>query len=161
MQREAEVRDGKAVGSGLSTKFTPMSDKPPVGIRPQWLVLEERQAEICDAMKRYDERALLPPDEWLLELKEIENQLAELLPERAPQPRRFFSIRRTILRDGDHIIDAVDYEGNAWWMRLDTQPHHPAFPPQDPAWQQLSPLPARKVGHEWADAELRRRGVVG
>ena len=29
--------------------------------------------------------ALLPPDEWLLELKEIEDQLAELLPERAPQ----------------------------------------------------------------------------
>ena len=26
MQREAEVRAGKAVGSGLSTTFTPMSD---------------------------------------------------------------------------------------------------------------------------------------
>lgn len=66
----------------------------------------------------------------------------------APQPRRFFSIRRTILRDGDHIIDAVDYEGNAWWMRLDAQPHHPAFPPRDPEWQQLSPLPARELPTE-------------
>jgi len=54
-------------------------------------------------------------------------------------------ISRTLLRNGDHILDAIDDEGVAWWMRLDTQPHHPSFTPKDPEWQQLSPLPAREV----------------
>ena len=66
----------------------------------------------------------------------------------ATQPRRFVSISRTILKDGDHILDAIDDEGIVWWRRLDTQPHHPAFPPKAPAWQQLSPLPAREVSTE-------------
>ena len=62
-----------------------------------------------------------------------------------PQPGRFVLISRTLLRNGDHILDAIDDEGVAWWMRLDTQPHHPSFTPKDPEWQQLSPLPAREV----------------
>lgn len=85
MQREAEVRAGKAVGSGLSTTFTPMSDKPPVGLRPRWLVLSDRADEIQAAIKRYDEQALICPDQWLIELRDIEHQLAILAPRPEPE----------------------------------------------------------------------------
>ena len=156
MQREAEVRAGKAVGSGLSTTFTPMSNKPPVGLRPRWLVLSDRADEIRAAIKRYDEQALICPVDWVLELQEIERQLAILVPGPEPEPvdepaaramqsRRFVSISRTILNDGDHILDAIDDQGTAWWRRLDTSPHHPVFPTPEPEWQQLSPLPSHEV----------------
>ena len=156
MQREAEVSAGKAVGSGLSTTFTPMSDW--IIDRPPTEADADRDGDV--AVKKRpgsDDYAYLhwnfvkPGVPW----RRTNLWYAEQTPEPAvpaTPPRRFVSIRRTILRDGDHILDAVDDKGIAWWMRLDTQPHHPAFPPQDPAWQQLSPLPAR---------ELRRRGVVG
>ena len=68
--------------------------------------------------------------------------LIELISE-APTPRKFAAPpRRTILDNGDHIIDVIDDDGTAWWMRIDNSPHHPAFPPPEPVWQQLTPLPA-------------------
>lgn len=60
--------------------MTGLSDKPPVGLRPRWLVLSDRADEIQAAIKRYDEQALICPDEWLIELEDIERQLAILLP---------------------------------------------------------------------------------
>jgi hypothetical protein len=139
MQREAEVRAGKAVGSELSTTFTTMSDEPPLGPRPRWLVLEERHLEIREALNSYDQRALLAPDEWLLELKEIEDQLAELRqPVRVnpTQPRRFVSISRTVHSAG-HTLDAIADDGTAWWKVLGSD--------DQTDWHQLSSLPAREL----------------
>ena len=153
MQREAEVRAGKAVGSGLSTTFTPMSDwiidRPPTEADADCdgdVAVKKRPGS--DAYAYFHWSFVKPGMVWR---RMSHWSAAEQTPETAvpaTQPRRFFSIRRTILRDGDHILDAVDDKGIAWWMRLDTRPHHPAFPPEDPAWQQLSPLPAREVPTE-------------
>ena len=160
MQREAEVRAGKAVGSGLSTTFTPMSD---------WITesnwITDRPPTEADGDKDGDVWVRICPDRltgmhmhwshvgiWTpwrhSHYWSPPAPKPELEPEpaaRATETRRFVSISRTILKNGDHILDAIDDEGVAWWMRLDTQPHHPAFPPEDPAWQQLLPLPAREV----------------
>ena len=89
MQREAGVWAGKPVGSELSTTFTPMSDKPPWGLRPRRLVLSDRADEIKAAIQRYQTLGLLCPDDWLIELRDIERQQAILdqpQPEPAPEP---------------------------------------------------------------------------
>jgi len=147
MQREAEVRAGKAVGSGLSTTFTRMSNKPPVGLRPRWLVLSDRADVIRAAIKRYDEQALICPVDWVLELQEIERQLTILVPGPEPEPvdepaaramqsRRFVSISRTV-HDHGHTLDAIADDGTAWWKVADHT-----------EWRQLSPLPARELPTE-------------
>lgn len=159
MQREAEVRAGKAVGSGLSTTFTPMSDwitdRPPteadgdmdgdvwVRTRPDIGFYVHRNWSIVGIGTPWQRSHF-----WRPPAPQIEPEPEPKPAAPATEPRRFVSIRRTILRDGDHILDAVDDKGIAWWMRLDTQPHHPAFPPEDPAWRQLSPLPARELPTE-------------
>jgi len=66
----------------------------------------------------------------------------------ATQPRRFVSISRTILSGGDHILDAIDDEGIAWWSRLDTSPCSPGFEFPATTWQRLSPLPSREFPTE-------------
>lgn len=79
--------------------------------------------------------------------EEIQSPAAEpdSEPKLVTKPRRFVSISRTILKNGDHILDAIDDGGDAWWMRLNTQPHDPAFPPAEPEWQLLTPLRYREV----------------
>lgn len=91
MPRYAEVWPGTPVGSELSITFTPMSDKPPLGLRPRWLVLSDRADEIKAAIQRYETLDLLCPDDWLIELRDIERQQAILDPptptaEPTPEP---------------------------------------------------------------------------
>ncbi len=40
---------------------------PPLGIKPRWLVYEHRLSEILYAIKRYNDRNISIPDEWLQE----------------------------------------------------------------------------------------------
>lgn len=97
-------------------------------------------------MQRYSAQALLCPDEWLIELQDIERQQATLDPPRPKSepvvtppaavaiPRRFVSISRTEHQNGSHTVDAIDDEGIAWWMV-----------PGETGWLQLAALPAREV----------------
>lgn len=54
-----------------------------------------------------------------------------------PEPvttRRFASITRTVTANGSHTIDAIDTDGNAWWMVV-------GDPDWDQGWQRMTPLP--------------------
>lgn len=46
------------------------ADKPPVGLRPRWLVEEQRIEEITAAMLRYLKAGVPVPNDWILELAE-------------------------------------------------------------------------------------------
>jgi len=49
--------------------------------------------------------------------------------------RRFVSLARTISHDGSYaVLDAIDNEGNAWWLVIGDEKA-----PDD--WTQLQPLP--------------------
>ena len=43
--------------------------KPPLGIRPKFILKQERKKEILDAMERYAKVNLPVPVEWVQELK--------------------------------------------------------------------------------------------
>lgn len=45
--------------------------KPPIGIRPRWIIDEKRTREIEAGVKRYLEADFPIPDEWLDELYEL------------------------------------------------------------------------------------------
>ncbi len=45
-------------------------NKPPLGIRPQWLLDEQRFEEILSGISRFDNGNAIPI-EWLIELREI------------------------------------------------------------------------------------------
>lgn len=52
--------------------------KPPLGIPPKWLLIEKgeynpgtRAIEILDAIERYEEYGLTPPQNWMDELDEL------------------------------------------------------------------------------------------
>ena len=49
-----------------------------------------------------------------------------------PTERRFAFVSRAIEPGGDHIIDAIDDDGNAWWMVAGSS-----------EWNRLTPLPAK------------------
>lgn len=53
------------------------NQKPPIGIRPRWLVSAERLDEINEAMKRYTLCHKEIPQEWLDERKELLDWLNE------------------------------------------------------------------------------------
>lgn len=128
--------------------------------------ITERQPTRADAdingkiVVRYDGAILKPWDAILPEEHWSHTSLYRHTIDPAPEPpaaepepqpapaspaRRFVSISRTILECGDHILDAIDDEGIAWWKRLDTSPHHPAFPMPQPEWHRMTPLPDREV----------------
>lgn len=52
----------------------PINVETPVGIKPRWLFLEERITEIKQAIQRYSEVGLSPPDEWYTELIQISHE---------------------------------------------------------------------------------------
>lgn len=54
-----------------------MAKKPPIGITPRWLLDEEREKEIFDAIKRYQDADYSVPIEWIVELNEITKRLSE------------------------------------------------------------------------------------
>ena len=147
MQRELGVRAGKAVGSGLSTTFTPMSDwitdHPPtkadgdndgnvwVRIRPdQEIGLHMHWSHVGFGTPWRHSNFWRPP------APQIEPEPEPAAP--ATEPRRFVLISRTLLSPTESIIDAIDDEGVAW-----TRKSLP-FGPQ-PSWQRTDPLPVRQL----------------
>ena len=52
-----------------------MSNKPPIGITPRWLLDEERAIEIEQAIARYNEADYPIPIEWIQELNEVYERL--------------------------------------------------------------------------------------
>lgn len=52
-----------------------MATKPPLGLRPRILVLEERYTEITDAIGRYIADGRFFPLEWAIELGNIASEL--------------------------------------------------------------------------------------
>ena len=53
------------------------ANKPPLGLRPYEVVLEERKVEIDEAISRYEKNGMEVPSEWLEELWTIVGQLEE------------------------------------------------------------------------------------
>lgn len=51
-------------------------NKPPIGITPRWLLDEEREIEIREAITRYTEAGYPVPIEWYQELNEITERLS-------------------------------------------------------------------------------------
>lgn len=45
--------------------------KPPIGVKPQWLVKEERRTELVKAIRRYMKEAHTVPTEWLEEYNQL------------------------------------------------------------------------------------------
>ncbi len=45
--------------------------KPPVGLRPKWIMQEKRLIEIQEAMRRYIEANMIIPAEWTEEYNEL------------------------------------------------------------------------------------------
>ena len=143
MQREAEVRAGKPVGSGLSTTFTPMSDwitdRSPTkadGDMDGDVLVQVRPESVVGTCLHW--AYVSPGTPWRhTTFWKIFNE-APKPDARATEPRRFVSISRTLLSPTESIIDAIDDEGVAW-----TRKSLP-FPPQ-PSWQRIDPLPAREV----------------
>lgn len=56
-----------------SAKKKPDPTKPPLGIKPRWLCLEQREGEIRAAIDRYNIAYLPIPPEWISELNELVN----------------------------------------------------------------------------------------
>lgn len=55
-----------------------MNKKPPLGIRPRFLITEERIDEIVAAMHRYEEENMTIPLNWFSELKELLSALKSM-----------------------------------------------------------------------------------
>lgn len=55
-----------------------MNKKPPIGITPRWLLDEERETEIREAVARYTEAGYPVPVEWYQELNEITERLSKI-----------------------------------------------------------------------------------
>lgn len=51
------------------------ADRPPLGLRPRYVVVPERIQEISDAIQRYAFACLPIPSEWLEELGELSGWL--------------------------------------------------------------------------------------
>jgi hypothetical protein len=138
-----------------------MSDKPPLGLRPRWLVLSDRADEIKAAIQRYETLGLPRPFDWLIELKEIERQqviypptpTAEPTPEptpAAPKPEpekatRGFLFYSSVIINGNNNAGIYDYaiatDYTAWHrlvLRGDSQ--------ADVPWRQIRPLPPTRRG---------------
>jgi len=45
--------------------------KPPIGVKPQWLLAEERLKDLLSATIRYAYANILPPEEWATEIGHI------------------------------------------------------------------------------------------
>ena len=53
--------------------------KPPLGLRPKFVVAAERLKEISEAVKRYVDAGVDVPDEWLEEWEELAERHPELI----------------------------------------------------------------------------------
>lgn len=50
-----------------------ISKKPPIGLKPRFIVVEERLKDIVSAMVRFSEANMLIPPEWIEEYNELVN----------------------------------------------------------------------------------------
>ncbi len=50
-------------------------NKPPLGLRPQYVYIQERINEILSAMERYTKANMCIPLKWIEELTELVNKL--------------------------------------------------------------------------------------
>jgi hypothetical protein len=66
--------------------MTTAMQKPPLGLRPKWVYLEERIEEISAAIKHYQDAGLPVPNEWRRELVEVQQQQDGLRLEVVPAP---------------------------------------------------------------------------
>ena len=140
MQRELGVRAGKAVGLGLSTTFTPMSDW--ITDRLPTEADADRDGEV--AVKQRPASASHPYFHWSsvkpgMAWRRTDYWVAPEPAVPATQPRRFVSISRTVQPAG-HTLDAIADDGTAWWKVLGSD--------DQTDWHQLSPLPAREFPTE-------------
>lgn len=69
----AQVNEVGFIGIGELIKQTrqPETKRPPLGLRPKWIVAEHRKAEIDEAMMRYKNAGKEIPMEWHDEFNEI------------------------------------------------------------------------------------------
>lgn len=51
-------------------------DKPPIGLRPRWIVTDARIFEIIEAMTRYREGGATIPSTWWNELAQLSASMA-------------------------------------------------------------------------------------
>lgn len=51
--------------------FLAACNKPPLGLRPRYIVTSQRVHEILEAMTRYAEHCKPIPEEWLEELRDL------------------------------------------------------------------------------------------
>ena len=59
------------------TDFRAVTPKPPLGLRPRWILDLHRTNEILSAMQRYAEACLPLPQEWMDELNELASRNRE------------------------------------------------------------------------------------
>lgn len=53
-----------------------MDNKPPLGLKPRWIVEEERLTEVKTAIYRYMNKNLPIPSEWYEEYLELVNKVS-------------------------------------------------------------------------------------
>lgn len=72
-------------------------------------------------------------------------EMKDVAPEHEPCHRRFFSITRTPCGGGTFILDAIDEDGQAWWLTVNTDPDTPWYRvrKQD-EWVKLKSLPKKE-----------------
>ncbi len=82
----------------------PTHKKPPLGIKPRKFVTEDRVCEICAGIDRFVKEAVVPPMEWIQELKELIEYLH----------RVDYTAERTILKDfsSDRRVEQEPYDEN-------------------------------------------------
>lgn len=51
------------------------NSKPPLGLKPRWLVIQHRAVEVLAAIHRYELAERAVPEEWREELKELNDWL--------------------------------------------------------------------------------------
>lgn len=83
----AQVNEVGFLGIGELIKQTrqPETKRPPLGLRPKWIVAEHRRAEILEAMQRFEKDGVGVPDEWYIELGEIVGYLNSRKKEKKPE----------------------------------------------------------------------------
>lgn len=103
---------------------------PPIGVKPQWLVDEERLGELEAAIKRYEDRGVPVLIDWVVEASEIRD--------RQQQRRKDLGLREKVDlivqveehgQQPDHIADASKMVDTGWQDMADGSPIMEPAPP--------------------------------
>ena len=134
------------VGAGVPWRHDsdwqpPAPTKPALAVGQRW-----RRRDGAVVTVGLDEDGVFMANYWrytssgtvsFLDRPKPELDLIELLTP-TPTPRKFKETPRRTITDCNHVIDAIDEDGVAWWMT-------PATHDSEPEWHQLTPLPGREV----------------